>query len=124
MSEAIAYLLVLTTILLTAYGQLILKWQVLRAGALPAGWEDRLLFVGQLLLNPWVLSAFAGAFLASLTWMVAMSKLDIGRAYPFTALTFVIVVAGGSVLFSEHISVVRMVGISLIIIGIAIGSQG
>ena len=46
-----------------------------RAGPLPAGLQDRLLFVGHLLLNPWVLSAFAGAFLASLSWMLALSTL-------------------------------------------------
>jgi multidrug transporter EmrE-like cation transporter len=123
-SNTLAYLLVLTTILLTAYGQLVLKWQVLRAGSLPSQLLERLHFVGQLLLNPWVLSAFAAAFLASLSWMLAMSKLQISRAYPVTALTFVIVVIGGGILFSEAISTLKVVGLALVVIGIVVGAQG
>ena len=124
MSNALAYLLVLTTILLTAYGQLVLKWQVLRAGSLPSQWSERVHFIWQLLLDPWVISAFAAAFLASLSWMLAMSRLQISRAYPFTALTFVIVVIGGGMLFSEQVSPLRLAGLALVVAGIVVGAQG
>jgi len=120
----IAYCLVLTTVLLTVSGQFLLKWQVLRAGALPADAGDRLHFVLRLLLNPWILAAFAAAFLASVTWMLAMTKLQLSHAFPITALTFAIVVLGSAVFFHEPVTPLKIVGLVLIVAGIVVGSQG
>jgi len=47
-----SYFYVACTILLTVYAQLIIKWQVMGAGALPAGTPDKALFLAQLLMNP------------------------------------------------------------------------
>lgn len=124
MRNWIAYCLVFTTVLLTVAGQFLLKWQVLRAGPLPGGAAERLQFVGKLLLNPWVLSAFAAAFLASLTWMLAMTRLQLSHAYPMTALTFVLVVLGSAVFFHEPVTPLKLAGLLLIVIGICVGSQG
>ncbi|UHQ20007.1 EamA family transporter [Lysobacter sp. KIS68-7] len=124
MRSWIAYCLVLTTVLLTVSGQFLLKWQVLRAGALPADASERLHFLLRLLLNPWVLSAFAAAFLASVTWMMAMTKLQLSHAYPMTALTFALVVFGSAVLFHEPVTPLKVVGLVLIVAGIVVGSQG
>ena len=45
------------------------------------------------MLDPWIITAFIAAFLASVTWMLAMTRLQISHAYPMTALTFVVVAA-------------------------------
>ena len=124
MQNWIAYCLVFATVALTVAGQFLLKWQVLRAGALPAGTAEKLQFLGKLLLNPWVLSAFAAAFLASITWMLAMTRLQLSHAYPMTALTFALVVVGSAVFFNEPVTPLKLAGLLLIIIGICVGSQG
>jgi len=124
MRTGIAYCLVVFTVLLTVAGQFLLKWQVLRAGPMPLGMGDRLEFIGRLLLNPWVLSAFAAAFLASVTWMMAMTRLQLSHAYPMTALTFVLVVFGSAVLFQEPVTPLKLAGLLLIVVGICVGSQG
>ena len=124
MQNWIAYCLVFATVALTVAGQFLLKWQVLRAGALPEGTVEKLQFLGKLLLNPWVLSAFAAAFLASITWMLAMTRLQLSHAYPMTALTFVIVVIGSAFVFHEAITLWKLLGLALIVIGIFVGSQG
>jgi multidrug transporter EmrE-like cation transporter len=124
MRSWIAYCLVFTTVALTVSGQFILKWQVLKAGALPAENADRLWFLVKLLLNPWVIAAFAAAFVASLTWMLAMTKLDLSHAYPMTALTFCLVVLGSAVVFHEPITPLKLIGLALIVVGVCVGSQG
>ncbi len=68
------------------------------------------LFLFRLVLNPWVLSGFAAAFLASVFWMAVLTKFQLSYAYPFVALTFVVVVAAGGVLFGEPITVPKMAG--------------
>ena len=86
-----SYVYVALTVLLTVYGQIVIKWQVLEAGALPADAEGKLRFIGALMTNLWVLSGFAAAVLAVISWMLAMSKLPLSHAYPFTSLSFVLI---------------------------------
>jgi len=123
MTRAHAWFCVALTIALTVYGQFIVKWQVLKAGPLPAGSGQRAHYIWQLLLNPWVISAFAAAFLASVTWMLAMTRLPLSEAYPLTALVFICVVFGGAYAFAEPLSTARIAGVLLIVIGLVIGSR-
>ena len=119
-----SYLYILFTILFTVYGQLIIKWQVLKAGSFPEGGMGKTCFLFNLLLNPWVISAFLAALLASVAWMAAMTKLQLSHAYPFMSLAFVLVLILSGLLFNEPITSPKIIGIILVIIGLAIGSQG
>lgn len=119
-----SYFYILCTILLTVYGQLIIKWQVIKAGVFPESGAEKIVFLLQLLLNPWVISAFFAALLASVTWMAAMTKLQLSHAYPFMSLAFVLVLIFSGILFHEPISSPKIVGTVLVIIGLIIGSQG
>jgi multidrug transporter EmrE-like cation transporter len=119
-----SYLYVALTVLLTVYGQLVIKWQVAQAGALPAALPDRLWFLAKLLLNPWIASALAAALLAAVAWMAAMTKLDLSHAYPFMSLAFVLVLIGSGVFFGESITPLKIAGVALVMLGIAVGSQG
>ncbi|MDN5754033.1 MAG: EamA family transporter, partial [Nitrosospira sp.] len=94
------------------------------AGDFPEDYSDKLLFIMRLLLNPWVISGFLAAFFASLTWMAAMTKLELRHAYPFMSLNFVFVIILSSLLFQETITPPKIVGLSLIILGIVVGSKG
>ncbi|TWI02971.1 EamA-like transporter family protein [Luteimonas cucumeris] len=124
MNAAYAYAMVLLTVTLTVYGQFVIKWQALRAGPLPLETRDQAIFLLKLLLNPWVLSALLAAFLASIAWMLAMTKLDISRAFPLTALTFICVVVGGAIFFKEPLTLMKIVGVALLALGILATSQG
>ena len=119
-----SYLYILLTIALTVYGQIVIKWQVLNAGAFPEDTLSKLSFLGHLLLNPWVISAFLAALLASVSWMAAMTKLQLSHAYPFMSTTFVLVLILSSLIFHEPVTWPKIIGMGLIIMGIVIGSQG
>ncbi|MEW6313110.1 MAG: EamA family transporter [Pseudomonadota bacterium] len=119
-----SYLYVLATVLLTVYGQIVIKWQVMQAGALPADFADKFIFLARLLLNPWIVSAFAAAFLAALCWMAAMTKLQLSHAYPFVGLTFVLVLMASGLFFNEPVTPLKIAGVTLIVLGIVVGSQG
>jgi drug/metabolite transporter (DMT)-like permease len=119
----ISWVFVGTTVVLTTYGQLIIKWQIGKAGELPDGLAPKIEFLLRMFLNPWVISAFVLAFIASLTWMAALSRLDLSRAYPFMATSFVIVILSSAIAFHEALTVPKVVGILLIFAGLAVGSQ-
>lgn len=118
------YLFVFFTVALTVYGQIVLKWQVSDLGPFPGEWPDRLVFFKQLLLSPWVISSLAAAFLAFLAWAIALTKLTLSHAYPLTSLSFICVVFSGWVIFGESISMLKLVGLLLVVSGIVVGSQG
>jgi multidrug transporter EmrE-like cation transporter len=119
-----SYLYIVLTIALTVFGQIAIKMQVLQAGALPDTPHGKLVFLVRLLLNPWIISAFAAAFLASLSWMAAMTKFQMSYAYPFMSLNFVIVLLLGAWVFNEPLSLTRIAGVALICIGTIIAAQG
>lgn len=119
-----SYAYVACTILLTVYGQLVIKWQVAGAGTFPENPADKLWFLARLLMNPWIVSALAAALLAALSWMAAMTKLDLSHAYPFTSLSFVLVALASAWLLHEPLTAPKIAGIALICLGIAVGSQG
>jgi multidrug transporter EmrE-like cation transporter len=119
-----SYVYIGFTILFTVYGQIVIKWQAVNAGPLPEGFNDKLLFLINLVFNPWVLSGLAAAFLASLAWMAAMTRLPLSHAYPFMSLAFVLVLFLSAFFFHEPLTWPKIAGMALIVIGIMIGSQG
>ena len=119
-----SYLYIAITIALTVFGQIAIKMQVLQAGPLPEAGGDKLMFLIRLLLNPWIISAFAAAFLASVSWMGAMTKFPLSHAYPFMSLNFVIVLMLSGWLFQEPLSLTKIAGVVLICVGTIIAAQG
>lgn len=119
-----SYFYVACTVLLTVYGQLVIKWQVLAAGPLPDATSDKVLFLAQLLVNPWIVSALVAALAAAMTWMAAMTRLDLSHAYPFLSTVFVLVPLLSVVLFNEPVTTPKVLGLALVVAGIVIGGQG
>lgn len=119
-----AYLYIALTILFTVYGQLVIKWQVRQAGVLPVSTGAKIGFLLGFLLNPWIVSGFLAAFLASLCWMAAMTKLPLSHAYPFMSFAFVMVMFLSAIFFHEPLSWPKVIGMVCIVVGIVVSSQG
>lgn len=117
------YLFVAITVLLTVYGQIVIKWQVGLVDQTSVAMSDPLAFYSRMLLNPWVLSGLFAAFAAALSWMAALSKLALSHAYPLTALSFVFVVVAGAALFAEPLGRMQVAGVILIMMGIGLVAQ-
>jgi len=118
------YVWVLATVALTVYGQLAFKWRIDESGDFPAQTGERLEYAGRFLIDPWVISVFAAALLASGTWAAALSRFELSFAYPFMALSFVLVLLLSVVLFSEAATAPKLIGVTLVVAGLVVGSQG
>lgn len=117
-----SYIFIALTVLLTIYGQVVLKWQVgLNPGATVENLNPRALL--SLLLNPWVVSAFGAAFGASLFWMAAIGRMPLSKAYPFTALSFPLVAIISVFAFREAMDWHKIAGTALIISGVIVLSR-
>ncbi|MDX9670484.1 MULTISPECIES: EamA family transporter [unclassified Pseudomonas] len=124
MARLLDYLYIFATIIFTVYGQLMLKWRISRFGALPEDLFGKLKFMVHLLMDPGVFSGFLAGFLASITWMAAMSKFDLSHAYPFMSINFVVVLILGTWILSEPMTLQKVIGVSLIVIGTVVAARG
>jgi len=121
----IGYLYIAGCVFFTVYGQLILKWRMNMQEPLPAGLTEKFVHLIKLVLfDPYILSGFISAFLASLFWMSAMTKFSLSFAYPFMSSAFIIVMFFSVILFGETLNIQKLIGTSLIVAGIVVLSQG
>ena len=64
---------------------------------------------------------FSGLFLyglSTLLWVYALKFLPLSKVYPFTFLTFALVLILSYVLFNERLSLINLTGVVLIVIGV------
>jgi drug/metabolite transporter (DMT)-like permease len=99
-----------------------------------------LAFIGQMLLkkaaisNTDILTIFLSCFtwiglfcyfVGALLWIIALSKIKLIYAYPFTFLTFALVIGGAFFIFGEKINIINLlIGFALIVSGIIIINLG
>jgi multidrug transporter EmrE-like cation transporter len=108
------------TIFFTVHSQLVIRWQVGRAGPLLQGTRDKVQFILSLLINPWVVTALISTFLAGVSSMLAMSKVQLSYAYPFISLNFLLMLVAGVLFFHESFTLSKAVGTVLIVSGIVV----
>ncbi|MCS6934904.1 MAG: hypothetical protein NZM35_07120 [Chitinophagales bacterium] len=119
----IGYLYLFLNILVVTYSQIILKWQLQLAGPLPEQANEKVKFLFYFLLNPWVISAIAAVGIGSITWILVLTKFELSYVYPFSLLSYVAVIALSYWLFQENITLLRLTGISIVLLGMVIISK-
>ncbi len=117
------YLYISLTIVLTVYGQIVLKWRLNLKGSMPEGFLAKLQYFWEIFWDFWVISSFISAFLASFTWIAALTKFDLSFAYPFTSIAFVLVLFLSYYFFAEPLSWQKIAGTFLIVGGIILLAQ-
>jgi multidrug transporter EmrE-like cation transporter len=117
-------LLVVLTIALGVYSQLMLKAQVNNMGALPSGGLEPIVrYVVGLLTNFWVLTAFFSSFMGIIVWMGALSQFELSAVYPFTAVTFVAIMLLSAYFFQEALTPQKIMGTVLVILGLIVATR-
>jgi multidrug transporter EmrE-like cation transporter len=76
----------------------------------------------RLIFNPVVFSGLVLYVVSTILWLAALSKTTLSFAYPFTALTFILVMLSSRMVFLESIPPLRYLGIGLIVAGILVSS--
>jgi multidrug transporter EmrE-like cation transporter len=94
--------------------QLLLKFATLQSSVQP----------NAPLAYAWILCGLAVYALGTACWVLCLSYLDLSYAYPFTGLTYVLVVAASWLLFDESVSLQRFVGVLAICLGVALIPAG
>jgi drug/metabolite transporter (DMT)-like permease len=96
---------------------LLLKFATLQVQAQPDGWLSYL----------WILAGLAVYAVGTGFWMLCLGYLDLSYAYPFTGLTYVVILCASWFLFEDKMSWQRIVGVLVVCLGVAllpVGSRG
>lgn len=108
--------ILLTYSVALAGGQVLFKLAALRFTP-AARWSDNIM---ALALNPYLVVAVLLYALLSAVWVWVLTFVPLSTAYPFVALTFVLTVAAGALLFGEAVTVRLLIGGVMIIAGLIV----
>jgi drug/metabolite transporter (DMT)-like permease len=112
---------ILMVLLFTVYAQLIVKARALAMDSIDGG-HDRVRYLIRMFTDPGVISAQAAVLVAGVFWLLTIKRTDLAYAYPFMALSFLLVPLGSNVLFGERLPSLQIVGLVLIVVGVAISA--
>jgi len=107
-------------ILFTVASQIIMRWRVGPSSDAATDAMSRFQFVTSMLLTPWVWGAILCTFLAGVAWMLALTRFELTYAFPFTGVSFVLILFAGAYLFGEHVSLARIAGTLLVVLGLIV----
>ncbi|MGB9613312.1 MAG: EamA family transporter [Candidatus Margulisiibacteriota bacterium] len=117
----INYLVLTISILLAVTGQLLMKRGMMLFGSFPV---SQLLFkIIPMFLNPWVFSGLVCFGLSSIFWLVVLSRLELSLVYPMVSVAYVLVAMASWIFFRENLSLIRWLGIAVIILGVYLISR-
>ncbi len=108
------------SIALLATGQALLKYGLMRAGGVNFGGGELLKGFRTIVTTPTIILGFLCYGASSLLWLDVLSKLDISLAFPLVSLTYVITLFVGGLFFNEVITLTRVLGVLVIIGGVAL----
>jgi drug/metabolite transporter (DMT)-like permease len=111
--------ILMTSIALVVYSNLTVKSRSL-ALASSSSENSTAAYIVSMLLDPWVWTALAATVCATILWLVVIRRLELGVAQPAYALVFVAVPLAAAVFLGEPIPPLRIVGLVLIVAGVAL----
>lgn len=71
----------------------------------------------KMMLNPFI---WIGGILAVSNvciWSLSLVKFDLNFAYPFTSISYILIILAGKIFYKEHLDLKKILGISLIGLG-------
>jgi len=111
-------LLVIAAVALSAGGQLLLRTGMDRASqAAKAGGGS---LAVSAVTSPYVLVGLALFGLSSVLWLAALAKVPLSLAYPFTAVSYLLILAVSAAVLGEHVSPQRWLGALLVLGGLTV----
>lgn len=112
--------LILTGVLLNACAQLLLKAGVRQIGhfdfslsnALPVGWS--------LATNLPIIGGLSCYVISVVVWILALSRVEVSLAYPMLSIGYIVNAVLAWQLFGEALTLHRVAGIAVIIVGVVL----
>ena len=115
-----ALLLLIPAVIITSTSQLMFKHGMGQIGHFDFRPDIILALLPRLLTNPFIWLGLIGEFGALAFYLWVISRVPLSLAYPVLAMNYLVVVIESAIFLGESVSWVRVVGVSIIIVGVAI----
>jgi len=110
------FLLILANIVLAVSGQLFIKQGMNKVGSFSGAPLSQ--FFIKAFSSPLVIIGLVLYVISAAIWVMVLSKVDLSFAYPMLSLGYVLILIFSAIYLGETISILRIVGVLLIIAGI------
>ena len=74
-----------------------------------SGWT----WLGNVLTSPWMIALLGVEIALFFIWMRVLTELDLSKAYPISAISYILILATGWLVFGESVSRVQLIGSGL-----------
>jgi len=98
--------------------QIMLRKGMLQVGDL-SSYPGLISFFLKAITKPYIIISIFTTIIAAGSWLIALSKAEVSKIYPFMGLTFALVALFSWPLLQENISGWRWLGIGLVCVGVA-----
>lgn len=116
--NAVSFSLLMTGVLLNAVAQLLLKAGTNSVGVFAFS-SDNLVPVGwKLATEPHIIGGVGCYVISVIVWIIALSRVEVSIAYPMLSIGYVVNALAAWYLFGEAVTLMRLAGIGIIIIGV------
>lgn len=120
----IAVIYILISVITGAVGQVMLKKGMTTLGPLVISLKEIPPLVLKIAMNPFIFFGLLIYVGGILFWLVALSRVDLSFAYPFASLSYVLMFLASWLFLNEQITMLRIIGSLVIILGVVIVSRG
>jgi drug/metabolite transporter (DMT)-like permease len=116
------HLMLVAVLVLSVYSQLTMKSRALLHSSTSNSSADYFQYLIMMATDWRVVSAAGATFLAGVCWLLAIQRLDLGYAFPFLALTFVLMPVAANLFLGEPLPALQFVGLGLVLVGVTLSA--
>ena len=115
--------LILSGVLLNAFAQLLLKKGMLSIGYFEMQFVNFFPMIKKVAVNSYILLGLSSYVISVVIWLLVLARVEVSYAYPFLSVGYVVVTLMGYFIFQESLSWIRVIGTSIIIVGVILLSR-
>ena len=112
--------LILLSVVFNTIAQLALKSGMNQIGRFTFHYTNIIPIAWQIVTCPWIVLGVATYVGSMLVWLMVLSRSSVGIAYPMSSLGYVTSAVAAYYFLGEDLSVIRLAGIFVILIGVYI----
>jgi len=86
--------------------------------------RDHSELIAAFVLNPWIWLGLGCALVGMVLWLLALRRLPLSAAYPWTALIYVFTPIASTIIFGDLLRAQYLLGLVLIALGVVITTRG
>ena len=118
------YALLVVSVAFNVTANILLKTGVVRTGGISAETTNIIANILKVAISPYIITGLILYGFSFLIWLRVLTFNDLSRSYPiFATIVFLMTTIGSVIFLKEHVSIIRIVGIAVMLTGIFIVSR-